>query len=130
MSGDDDRQSELAREHKDRQAQRAAEQAAKARRNTFIGAGVAVAVVAGGIFAVTAMAGGGPAKTPVAAETSASATPSAPRAGDGHADAHEDRPGDLHVQAGHLGRADEVRRHAAQEAQPEAEEDDDHHQPW
>lgn len=78
MSGDDDRQSELAREHKDRQAQRAAEQAAKARRNTFIGAGVAVAVVAGGIFAVTAMAGGGPAKTPVAAETSASATPSAP----------------------------------------------------
>ncbi|MFI7455157.1 peptidylprolyl isomerase [Nonomuraea sp. NPDC049714] len=77
MSGDDDRQSELAREHKERQAQRATEQAAKARRNTFIGAGVAVAVVAGGIFAVTTMVGGEPSK-PVAAETSASATPSAP----------------------------------------------------
>jgi peptidyl-prolyl cis-trans isomerase B (cyclophilin B) len=77
VSGDDDRQSELAREHKERQAQRAAEQAAKARRNTFIGAGVAVAVVAGGIFAVTTMVGGEPSK-PVAAETTASATPSAP----------------------------------------------------
>jgi peptidyl-prolyl cis-trans isomerase B (cyclophilin B) len=78
VSGDDDRQSELAREHKERQAQRAAEQAAKARRNTFIGAGVAVAVVAGGIFAVTTMVGSEPTKAPVAAESSASATPSAP----------------------------------------------------
>ncbi len=76
MSGDDDRQSELAREHKERQAQRAAERAAKARRNTFIGAGVAVAVVAGGIFAVTTLVGDAEPSEPVAAESSASASPS------------------------------------------------------
>ncbi|MGW5688094.1 peptidylprolyl isomerase [Nonomuraea sp. NPDC003754] len=82
MSGDD-RQSELAREHKERQAQRAAEQAAKARRNTFIGAGVAVALVAGGIVAATTMIGKSDA-TPVAeasaspkASTSVPAVPSA-----------------------------------------------------
>ncbi|NRQ32059.1 peptidylprolyl isomerase [Nonomuraea sp. NN258] len=56
MSGDD-RQSELAREHKERQAKRAAEQGAKTRRNTFIGAGVAVVVVAGGVFAATTLMG-------------------------------------------------------------------------
>jgi peptidyl-prolyl cis-trans isomerase B (cyclophilin B) len=56
VSGDD-RQSELAREHKERQAKRAAEQTSKSRRNTFIGAGVAVVVVAGGIFAATTLVG-------------------------------------------------------------------------
>ncbi|MGI5272271.1 peptidylprolyl isomerase [Nonomuraea sp. CA-218870] len=76
MSGDDDdRQSELARQHKERQRQRAAEQSSKARRNTFIGAGVAVAVVAGGIFAVTTLVDDNPSSTPAAAEASASATP-------------------------------------------------------
>ncbi|MBB3733682.1 peptidylprolyl isomerase [Nonomuraea dietziae] len=74
MSGED-RQSQLAREHKERQAQRAAEQAAKAKRNTFIGAGVAVALVAGGIIAATTMLGKSDA-TPVAADTP-SASPSA-----------------------------------------------------
>ncbi|MEU4574941.1 peptidylprolyl isomerase [Nonomuraea sp. ATR24] len=80
MSGDDDdRQSQLAREHKERQAQRAAGQASKARRNTFIGAGVAVAVVAGGIFAVTTLVGGDDKQTVAAATTpTASATPSPP----------------------------------------------------
>ncbi|MEV3985516.1 peptidylprolyl isomerase [Nonomuraea sp. NPDC049758] len=67
MSGDD-RQSELAREHKERQARRAAEQTAKARRNTFIGAGVAVVVVAGGIFAATTLMGDDQ-KTAAAAST-------------------------------------------------------------
>ncbi|MFE3451075.1 peptidylprolyl isomerase [Nonomuraea sp. NPDC059194] len=74
MSGED-RQSQLAREHKERQAQRAAEQAAKAKRNTFIGAGVAVALVAGGIIAATTMLGTSDAK-PMAAE-SPSASPKA-----------------------------------------------------
>ncbi|MEU5865232.1 MULTISPECIES: peptidylprolyl isomerase [unclassified Nonomuraea] len=72
MSGDD-RQSELAREHKERQARRAAEQTAKGRRNTFIGAGVAVVVVAGGIFAATTLMGDDK-KTAAAASTP---TPSA-----------------------------------------------------
>ncbi|MEV0201930.1 peptidylprolyl isomerase [Nonomuraea sp. NPDC050691] len=76
MSGED-RQSQLAREHKERQAQRAAAQSAKARRNTFIGAGVAVAVVAGGIFAATTLVDRDPAKKVAAESTpSASATPS------------------------------------------------------
>ncbi|MGW4406382.1 peptidylprolyl isomerase [Nonomuraea sp. NPDC004702] len=77
MSGDD-RQSELAREHKERQARRAAEQTAKARRNTFIGAGVAVVVVAGGIFAATTLMGDDK-KTAAAASTpSPSASTSIP----------------------------------------------------
>ncbi|NUW37281.1 peptidylprolyl isomerase [Nonomuraea sp. SMC257] len=77
MSGED-RQSQLAREHKERQAERAAAQSAKARRNTFIGAGVAVAVVAGGIFAATTLVNRGPAKNVAAESTpSASASPSA-----------------------------------------------------
>ncbi|MEU0565380.1 peptidylprolyl isomerase [Nonomuraea sp. NPDC005983] len=76
MSGDD-RQSDLAREHKERQAQRAAEQAAKARRNTFIGAGVAVVVVAGGIFAVTTLVNKDTGKK-VAAESTPSASASTP----------------------------------------------------
>ncbi|MCF6471201.1 peptidylprolyl isomerase [Nonomuraea sp. MG754425] len=80
VSGDDrqneeDRQKELAREHKERQAKRAAEQSVKARRNTFIGAAVAVVVVAGGIFAATNLVGGDETKKAAAASTpSASAT--------------------------------------------------------
>ncbi|MEV0160984.1 peptidylprolyl isomerase [Nonomuraea fuscirosea] len=82
MSGDDrqneeDRQKELAREHKERQAQRAAAQTAKARRNTFIGAAVAVVVVAGGIFAATTLVNKDGA-TAAGAQASASASPSAP----------------------------------------------------
>ncbi|MGP3962528.1 peptidylprolyl isomerase [Nonomuraea sp. 3N208] len=76
MSGDDDRKSELAREHKERQKQRtgaqAAEQSSRARRNTFIGAGVAVVVVAGGIFAATTLA-----STDGGETASAASTPSA-----------------------------------------------------
>jgi peptidyl-prolyl cis-trans isomerase B (cyclophilin B) len=76
VSGDDrqneeDRQSELARAHKERQAKRAAEQTGKARRNTFIGAGVAVVLVAGGIFAATTLVNRDT-EQPVAAESSAS----------------------------------------------------------
>ncbi|MFI6505553.1 peptidylprolyl isomerase [Nonomuraea typhae] len=69
MSGDD-RQNELAREHKERQARRAAEENAKGRRNTFIGAGVAVVLVAGGIVAATTLFGG------KAENVSAASTPS------------------------------------------------------
>lgn len=77
MSGDDrqneeDRQSELARAHKERQAKRASEQTGKSRRNTFIGAGVAVVLVAGGIFAATTLVGKNADSDPVAAESSAS----------------------------------------------------------
>ncbi|MER7503137.1 peptidylprolyl isomerase [Nonomuraea pusilla] len=75
MSGDD-RQSELAREHKERQAKRAAEQAAKARRNTFIGAGAALLVVAGGIYAATTAFGKD--STPVAAASTPSPSASEP----------------------------------------------------
>ncbi|MFI6990933.1 peptidylprolyl isomerase [Nonomuraea wenchangensis] len=76
MSGED-RKSDLAREHKERQEKRAAtEGSSKAKRNAFIGAGVAVVVVAGGIFAATTLRGGdGP--DPAAAESSASASASA-----------------------------------------------------
>jgi peptidyl-prolyl cis-trans isomerase B (cyclophilin B) len=80
VSGED-RQSDLAREHKERQEQRAA-QAAKAKRNTVIGAGVAIVVVAGGIFAATTVLGDSDSgKRPAAAATptaSASASPSSP----------------------------------------------------
>ncbi|SDL68639.1 peptidylprolyl isomerase [Nonomuraea jiangxiensis] len=79
MSGDDDRKSELAREHKERQAKRAAEQTSKGRRNTFIGAGVAVVVVAGGIFAATTLVDND--RGQAAAEASASASPSASTSG-------------------------------------------------
>jgi peptidyl-prolyl cis-trans isomerase B (cyclophilin B) len=75
VSGDD-RQSQLAQEHKERQVRRAAEQSAKAKRNTFIGAGVAVAVVAGGVFAATTLVDNDSGK-PVAAESSPSASASA-----------------------------------------------------
>ncbi|TDD45742.1 peptidylprolyl isomerase [Nonomuraea terrae] len=82
MSGDDrqneeDRQSELARAHKERQAKRAAEQTGNARRNTFIGAGVAVVLVAGGIFAATTLVNRDAVPEPVAADSSASPSASA-----------------------------------------------------
>lgn len=77
MSGDDrqseeDRQRELAREHKERQAKRAAEQTAKARRNTLIGAAVAVVVVAGGIFAATTLVNNDPGEATAQSDPSAS----------------------------------------------------------
>ncbi|QYC43083.1 Cyclophilin type peptidyl-prolyl cis-trans isomerase/CLD [Nonomuraea coxensis DSM 45129] len=76
MSGED-RKSDLAREHKERQEKRAAaEGSSKAKRNAFIGAGVAVVVVAGGIFAATTLSGGD-GTDPAAAESSASASASA-----------------------------------------------------
>ncbi|MFD0887025.1 peptidylprolyl isomerase [Streptosporangium algeriense] len=80
MSGED-RQSQLAREHKERQAQRAQQTAqqstAKSRRNTFIGAGVAVVVVAGGLFAATTLLGDGDdGKRTASPEKSAEADPS------------------------------------------------------
>ncbi|MGN9842857.1 peptidylprolyl isomerase [Nonomuraea sp. H19] len=79
MSGDDDRKNELAREHKERQEKRAAEQTAKGRRNTFIGAGVAVVVVAGGIFAATTLVNKDGSEAASAASTpSASASSPAP----------------------------------------------------
>ncbi|WP_188188161.1 peptidylprolyl isomerase [Nonomuraea sp. SYSU D8015] len=81
MSGED-RKSELAREHKERQEKRAAaEQSAKGRRNTFIGAGVAVVVVAGGIFAATTLVnkdGTDAASAESTPSASASASASAP----------------------------------------------------
>jgi peptidyl-prolyl cis-trans isomerase B (cyclophilin B) len=84
VSGDDrqseeDRQKELAREHKERQAKRAAAQTVKARRNTFIGAAVAVVVVAGGIFAATTLVDNEPDEASAQASPSASAsTPATP----------------------------------------------------
>lgn len=56
MSGED-RQSELAREHRERQLQRG-RQTGKSRRNSLIGAGVAVVVVAGGLTAAVTLLGG------------------------------------------------------------------------
>jgi len=83
VSGED-RKSELAREHKERQEKRAAaEQPSKGRRNTFIGAGVAVVVVAGGIFAATTLVnkdGTDPAAAESSPSASASASPSVPAA--------------------------------------------------
>ncbi|MCG5218825.1 peptidylprolyl isomerase [Streptosporangium sp. KLBMP 9127] len=84
MSGED-RQSELAQEHKERQARRAAEerQAAKSKRNIALGAGVGVVVVVGGIIAATTLLGGADKSTDAAAtpsaapSTTAEATPTA-----------------------------------------------------
>ncbi|WP_327091703.1 peptidylprolyl isomerase [Nonomuraea sp. NBC_01738] len=80
MSGED-RQSQLAREHKERQAQRAAGQTAKGKRNTFIGAGIAVVVVAGAVVAATTLMNKDEGTKPVAAESTpspgASTSPSA-----------------------------------------------------
>ncbi|MEU4402910.1 peptidylprolyl isomerase [Streptosporangium sp. NPDC023963] len=52
----EDRQSQLAREHKERQAKRA-EQASASKRNVVIGAVAAVVVVAGGLFAGVTLLG-------------------------------------------------------------------------
>ncbi|GAA4183627.1 hypothetical protein GCM10022252_11270 [Streptosporangium oxazolinicum] len=52
----EDRQSQLAREHKERQAKRA-EQATTSKRNVVIGAVAAVVVVAGGLFAGVTLLG-------------------------------------------------------------------------
>jgi peptidyl-prolyl cis-trans isomerase B (cyclophilin B) len=78
VSGDDDRKSELAREHKERQEKRAADQPSNTKRNTFIGAGVAVVVVAGGIFAATTLADSNRTDPAAASSPSASATSAAP----------------------------------------------------
>ncbi|MFI6323140.1 peptidylprolyl isomerase [Nonomuraea sp. NPDC050556] len=82
MSGDD-RQSQLAQEHKERQAKRAAEQT-KGKRNTVIGAVAALVLVGGGIFAATAFANKDDAQpaaeapvTPSASPTEDAASPSA-----------------------------------------------------
>ncbi|MFF0312501.1 peptidylprolyl isomerase [Streptosporangium sp. NPDC004379] len=87
MSGED-RQSQLAREHKERQAQRAEQATAKAKRNTFIGAGVAVAVVAAGVVGVAAFTGGddpepAAASSPAPSTAAPQATPTIPAAAPG-----------------------------------------------
>lgn len=56
MSGED-RQSQLAREHKERQAQRAEQAPPKTKRNALIGAVVAAVVVVGGLIAATTLLG-------------------------------------------------------------------------
>lgn len=73
MSGDD-RQSQLAQEHKERQAKRAAEQT-KGKRNTVIGAVAALVLVGGGIFAATAFANKDDGQPAAAAPVTPSATP-------------------------------------------------------
>ncbi|MFF5249911.1 peptidylprolyl isomerase [Streptosporangium sp. NPDC000095] len=54
----EDRQSRLAREHKERQAKRAAQATTSSKRNAVIGAVAAVVVVAGGLFAGVTLLGG------------------------------------------------------------------------
>jgi peptidyl-prolyl cis-trans isomerase B (cyclophilin B) len=71
VSGED-RQSQLAREHKERQAQRAAEQA-RAKRMTFLGIAAGVVVVVGGVVAAATLTGGENGESAAVA----SATPSA-----------------------------------------------------
>ncbi|MFC6084804.1 peptidylprolyl isomerase [Sphaerisporangium aureirubrum] len=75
---DVDRQTQLAREHRERQEERATKPPS-GRRNTIIGAGLGVVVVAGGIVAATTLLGGGGDPGGQAAATpSASAPASAP----------------------------------------------------
>lgn len=79
VSGDD-RQSELARRHKERQEQRAAEEkrAAKAKRSIVMAAVVGVIVVVGGVVATTVLTGGEQrASADPTSSPSPSATPSA-----------------------------------------------------
>jgi peptidyl-prolyl cis-trans isomerase B (cyclophilin B) len=79
---DVDRQTQLAREHRERQEQRAST-TGTSKRNTIIGAGVGVVVVVGGIIAATTLMGGKAATKPAAAASpsaSASAAVSAPAA--------------------------------------------------
>ncbi|MFC7643090.1 hypothetical protein ACFQX6_21145 [Streptosporangium lutulentum] len=56
MSGED-RQSQLAREHKERQARRAEQERPKTKRNALIGVVVAAVVVVGGLVAATTLMG-------------------------------------------------------------------------
>ncbi|MEV5413450.1 peptidylprolyl isomerase [Thermopolyspora sp. NPDC052614] len=75
---DTDRREQLAREHAERQARRA-EQEARAKRNVAVGIGVGAVVVIGGIIAATALlGGGGDGDATAAADPSASASASAP----------------------------------------------------
>ncbi|WP_248960088.1 peptidylprolyl isomerase [Sphaerisporangium perillae] len=79
---DVDRQTQLAREHRERQEQRA-KTTGTSKRNTFIGAGVGLVIVAGGIFAATTLMGNKEDTKPAAAASpsaSASADVSAPAA--------------------------------------------------
>ncbi|MEO3809149.1 peptidylprolyl isomerase [Sphaerisporangium sp. B11E5] len=70
---DVDRQTQLAREHRERQEERA-KKPPSSRRNTILGAGLGVVVVAGGIIAATTLLGGGGGDDPGG---QAAATPSA-----------------------------------------------------
>ncbi|WP_308250391.1 peptidylprolyl isomerase [Sphaerisporangium fuscum] len=70
-----DRQTQLAREHRERQEQRA-NNTGTSKRNTVIGAGVGVVVVVGGVIAATTLMGGKSDPKPSAA-ASTSAAPSA-----------------------------------------------------
>jgi peptidyl-prolyl cis-trans isomerase B (cyclophilin B) len=72
VSGED-RQSQLAREHKERQERRA-EQATKTKRSAFIGAGVAAVVVVGGLVAAVTLLGGTGEAKPVATPTPSNST--------------------------------------------------------
>ncbi|MFC4585099.1 peptidylprolyl isomerase [Sphaerisporangium corydalis] len=73
-----DRQTQLAREHRERQAQRDGQDGGKGRskRNTIIGAIVGVVVVVGGIVAATTLMGGKDDAKPPVAEASPSASAS------------------------------------------------------
>ncbi|MGC5013068.1 peptidylprolyl isomerase [Streptosporangium sp. DT93] len=87
----EDRQSQLAREHRERQAKRAEQQAGTSKRNAVIGT-VAALVVAGGLVAGVTLLGGdddakpaaaatgspSPATTPTAAPTPSLTAPAAP----------------------------------------------------
>ncbi|MFI6456428.1 peptidylprolyl isomerase [Streptosporangium amethystogenes] len=73
----EDRQSQLAREHKERQAKRAEQQKSTSKRNAVIGAVIAVVVVAGGLFAGVRLLGGDEKNVQAAATPEPSSTPSA-----------------------------------------------------
>jgi peptidyl-prolyl cis-trans isomerase B (cyclophilin B) len=70
VSGED-RQSQLAREHKERQARRAEQAPPKTKRNALIGAVVAAVVVVGGLIAATTLLGGADKGDPAAASSPA-----------------------------------------------------------
>ncbi|WP_326638828.1 peptidylprolyl isomerase [Streptosporangium sp. NBC_01755] len=73
----EDRQSQLAREHKERQAKRAEQQKSTSKRNAVIGAVIAVVVVAGGLFAGVQLLGSDGEEANAAATPKPSSTPSA-----------------------------------------------------
>ncbi|MFC4533458.1 peptidylprolyl isomerase [Sphaerisporangium dianthi] len=72
---DVDRQTQLAREHRERQQQRT-QDTGKSRRNTVIGAVLGVVVVGGGIFAATTLMGNDRDGKPTAADPTGSASAS------------------------------------------------------